>query len=151
MGDKFGNATIKFKLKPGVDKKMKNLFLAGLIRGAQEVVATAVKNHPYEDQTGNNTRSIGWAASGDGKTGFGPIQIEGTRPKGSKSEGSKAPSTGSGGIKDKAQNLTVAVVTASGYGGFLEVGTSNARAFPYLLPAFEQNKQFIKDQLTGIY
>ena len=135
----FGNASVSFKLKPGIDKELKKRFLAGQIRGGQEVVATAAKNHPYKDQRGHNTRSIGWTVSGSGKSSFGPATTQGNG------------SQGSAGISDNAGNITVAVVTTSGYGGYLEVGTGRMRPFPYLTPAFEANKEFIKKQLTGIY
>lgn len=139
MGKPLGNVSVKFRLKPGVERVMELKFLAALARGGQLVVADAARNHPYQDDSGNNTRSIGLAISGKGKSSFGPVQTQGNGPVGSQ------------GVNDKPDNLTVAVATTSGYGGYLEVGTERARQFPYILPAFEKNKQAIKQELTGIY
>ncbi len=113
--------------------------LRKLILGAQDIISEAVKNHPYTDQTGQNTRSLGWAASGLGKTGFGLLSTGGGETSASNS-----------GVLTTSTTVTVIVASSSGHGGFLEVGTRKMRAFPYIMPAYNKNKKAIMDSLKGI-
>lgn len=52
---------------------------------------------------------------------------------------------------EKADHLKYVVRTETGYGGFLELGTSKMPARPYLAPAFKEAKaEFISDLKEGI-
>jgi HK97 gp10 family phage protein len=44
----------------------------------------------------------------------------------------------------------VVVGSSSGYGGYLELGTSRMQPFPYIRPAMEANKSTFRKELTGI-
>ena len=82
-----------------------------------EVTRDAVKGSPWE--TGNNRRSIVGEASGMGMVASGGLgQIER--------------------IVDDAK-IEGAVYSSSGYGGYLETGTSKMPARPYIRPAMERN------------
>ena len=45
--------------------------------------------------------------------------------------------------------INASVVTSSGYGGYLEVGTRKKAARPYIIPAYMKHKSKIKDSLRG--
>lgn len=52
---------------------------------------------------------------------------------------------------EKAEHLKYVVRTETGYGGFLELGTSKMPARPYLAPAFKEAKsEFISDLKDGL-
>lgn len=52
---------------------------------------------------------------------------------------------------EKADHLKYAVRTETGYGGFLELGTSKMPARPYMAPAFKEAKaEFISDLKEGL-
>src|ERR1035437_418336 len=48
-------------------------------------------------------------------------------------------------VRRDKKGVRASVTTKSGYGGFLELGTKNMPAEPYLWPAFEQNIQRLPD------
>lgn len=48
------------------------------------------------------------------------------------------------------QNLGWAVYTQSGYGGYLEIGTSRMAARPYIRPAFDRAVGMLERALKGI-
>jgi len=109
------------------------------VKSAQRIVATAKRDHPYTDRTGNNTRRIGWAVSGPDDTQFGPL------------------TTGAGQIdssgadkESKRGEIDVIVATSSGYGGYLEIGTRKMNPYPYIYPAYERDKPKLDAALTNI-
>lgn len=69
----------------------------------------AIHVHPYKDRTATNTRSITSEASG----------------------------MGSNKVVD-SNKIQGAVYSESGYGGFVETGTSRMHAFPYIKPAADK-------------
>jgi HK97 gp10 family phage protein len=56
-------------------------------------------------------------------------------------------------VEDSAEGPQAELFTQSGYGGYLEVGTSKMRAQPYLWPAFEQHigklPAMVKEKIGG--
>ncbi len=80
-----------------------------------EVTRDAVKDSPWE--TGNNRRSIVGEASG-----MGMVAGQG----------------GSERLVDESK-IEGAVYSTSGYGGFLEVGTSKLNPRPYIKPAMDKS------------
>ena len=130
--------TFRVRLDPMAPKEISKAVLGGLILYAQDVVAYAARNHPYQDRTGVNSRSIGWTATGPNGGSFGAVTLGG------------GGSTSSHGVKAKGKQISVAVATTSGYGGFLETGTSKMRAFPYILPAMRATKPKLKQHLTKV-
>jgi len=110
------------------------------IRSAKEVVGRAAKNHPYKDQTGNNTKRIGFAVSAYGQSSFGSLETHGAGP--TDAQGS--------GVTAKPDDLTVIVATSSSYGGWLEIGTRKMQPFPYIRPAWEIEKPKLLASLKGI-
>jgi len=112
------------------------------VNSAQRIVADAARNHPYTDQTGNNTRRIGWAGSGPEQRGFGPLT---TNQAGTTS-------TAGSGKTSKPGDIDVMVATSSGYGGYLEVGTRRMKkkTGPYIYPAAEREKPKRERALTKI-
>lgn len=81
-----------------------------------EVQSEAIHSHPYKDRTGTNTRSITAEASG----------------------------FGGGQVVDQGK-IEGAIFSTSGYGGFLETGTSRMGAYPYIKPAADKKvKDFPK-------
>jgi len=127
--------------KDAIKKELILPIMVQYVKSAQRIVATAKKNHPYTDQTGNNTRRIGWAASGPDQTGFGPL----TTAVG------KTSSEGSGKTSPRGEP-SVIVATSSGYGGYLEVGTRRMKKTtgPYVYPAYEADQPELKRALTKI-
>lgn len=89
---------------------------------AMEVTRGAVQASPWE--TGNNRRSIVGEASGMGMVASG----------------------GGGRTERQVDDAKIegAVYSTSGYGGFLEVGTSKMPARPYITPAM--NKEFTAEK-----
>lgn len=156
-------ATVKLALRATKDivKDVSNAVLAGQIEFAQEVVAYAARHHPYKDQTGTNSRSIGWAAHGVGKD-WGPIR--GRQSAGGKKQPSLASLKKQGwevNIADKDNNSSqgapapsyeaeVIVATTSGYGGYLETGTVMMNPFPYIIPALNTKRDVLRQKLTRI-
>ena len=112
------------------------------VMSAQRIVAGAVKNATGMGMvdTGNNNRRVGYAVSGMGDTSLGPLKTSG--------EGDQS-SDGSG-ITTKADEIAVVVATSSGYGGYLEIGTSRMPARPYIYPAAEADKPKLQAALTRI-
>lgn len=55
--------------------------------------------------------------------------------------------TNSRSIRHSVSGKTAEIHTESGYGGWLEVGTSRMRARPYLRPAIERNKEKIAERI----
>ncbi len=131
------NAAIHMHLRRGdeVSQEIGERVLPPLIEGAQLVVAEAVRNHPYQTQTGTNDRSLGWCASPWGERNFGSVTT-----------GAGATASSGAGFS-KADRPTVLVASTSGYGGFLEVGTSKMRAYPYLGPALTRLRKEILQKL----
>jgi len=94
------------KIKEG-QKKLKEAIKKGISDVVRDIANTAIKEHPYKDQSGTNTRSIRFEVGPGGAVAKG--ELEG------------------------------AVYSTSGYGGYLETGTVNMPAFPYLKPALDRN------------
>lgn len=130
---------LKWNLRPREEvlDEVSNAVLEKLVEGAKNIVAHARKNHPYQDRTGENTRSIGWAVSPRGDRQFGPLTTG-------------AGSTSTQGISSEGKSPVIIVATSSGHGGFLETGTVNMPAFPYIVPAFNAWKARILKSLEGI-
>ncbi len=55
--------------------------------------------------------------------------------------------TNSRSIRHSVAGKTAEIHTESGYGGYLEVGTSRMPARPYLRPAIERNKRKIAERI----
>lgn len=52
-------------------------------------------------------------------------------------------------VEDGPDGPHAELFTASGYGGYLEIGTSKMRAQPYLYPAFVLKMQGIQDRIKA--
>ena len=101
------NVTVELNLKTDEAKeKVVKAAREGMLDTVREIHSFAVHNHPYKDRTGTNTRSLTFEASG----------------------------SGGGQVVDQGK-IEGAVFSTSGYGGFLETGTSRMSAFPYIKPA----------------
>jgi HK97 gp10 family phage protein len=140
MGTTVVQSDIRVKLIP-VDEFLEEVsdpVLEVLAEGAEDIVQYARENHPYQDRTGTNTASIGWAISAYGRETFGTLKTG----KGAESVG--------GEIQSERDNPTAIVASSSGYGGFLEVGTRFMQAFPYIKPAFDALKDKIFKSLEDI-
>ena len=131
-------ASLQLRLKPGATEEVLDAVLGGFIEYAQEVVSFAVKNHPYTDRSGKNSGSIGWVSSKLGTANFGKVSLA--------NGGTSSPI----GAASRKNRIEVAVVTTSGYGGHLEVGTVKMNAFPYIVPAVVATKPEFKKALTGV-
>lgn len=95
---------LKIKQAPA---KIKNAIKQAIKDVVRDIANTAIKEHPYRDVTGTNTRSIMYEVGPGGAVAKG--ELEG------------------------------AIYSTSGYGGYLETGTVNMPAFPYLKPALDKN------------
>ena len=128
--------------KRALDKELYPKIAVKYIESAQRIVAGAVKNATAMGMvdTSNNNRRIGYAVSGMGETSLGPLKTSG--------EGDQS-SDGSG-VTTKAEEIAVVAATSSGYGAFLEIGTSRMTARPYIYPAAEQEAPKLKQSLTKI-
>lgn len=125
------NTSIRFKFRPEARDEIAAEVEAGLIRGAQLVVADAMRMSPF--LTGTNRRSLGWASSGLHKGEFGMLQTQ-------------AENVPVGGAKlASPETVDVIVATSSGYGGWLELKTK-----AYIVPALEKNRGSIMAELKGI-
>lgn len=133
------SVSLKWNLRPRerVLDEVADSVLKKLAKGAKNVSNHAKKNHPYQDRTGTNTKSIGWAVSPRGQSTFEAL-----------STGLGKVSAGS--IKSNPKFAEALVASTSSYGGFLETGTVNMPAFPYLMPAFNAWKARIMKSLAGI-
>lgn len=112
--------TVEVELRLDIEKVTKKVIEANTLAMRDTVVAItndAVKLSPY--QTGHNRRSIASEVSGMGVVASG----------------------GEGGSERMVddEKLEGAVYSTSGYGGYLETGTSKMLARPYLLPALDMN------------
>lgn len=105
---------------PAVAKGVKE----GIDMGMRAIVRAAARMSPY--RTGHNARSISYTTSWG--SGDGPMRNE-TSVLGSFTDG-------------KGKHVA-AVMTGSGYGGYLEVGTSRFPARPYIRPAVEQEATYL--------
>lgn len=125
MGIK-ANAVVKFQLRPrgGIMEETSTGILTGLIEWVQLVVREVVKpppmGSPYD--TGHNRRSVGWMISPYGESGFGTLK---TLDLGEQS---------TRGLRTTNDSPVVAIATSSGYGGWLEIGTTKMPARPYVVP-----------------
>jgi HK97 gp10 family phage protein len=92
--------------------------------GLRDTIVTIHKDvmeiHPWQTQTGNNSRSIRSQVSG-----MGSVAGEGAD---------------SDRLVDDTKN-EAACFSTSGYGGFLETGTSKMSAKPYFRPALDRHKE----------
>ena len=89
--------------------KMGKAMEAGLRDTIVEIANTVITVHPWQTQTGNNSRSI----------------------------------------KYEAKGLTASVFSTSGYGGFLETGTSRMAAYPYFKPAVDRHVRNLGKNIKG--
>ena len=85
-----------------------------------DIANTAMHEHPWKNQTGNNMRSIQYEASGFG-----------------------------GGQVVDQNKIEGAVFSTSGYGGFLETGTVRMPAFPYFKPAADRHVPKFPEKMKG--
>ena len=113
--------------------------LEALVKGAQRIVSYAVKSHPYTDRTGHNTRSIGYAISPYGTRSFGSLTTGGGSSE-------SVPDS----ISSDSRQPSVLIAGTSGYSGWLEIGTTRMKAFPYILPAYKANVAGIMRSLKDI-
>ena len=97
---------VKLKTKE-VQEKVRRAVKESLRDTVADIANTAIKDHPYRDRTGNNTRSIRFEVGPGQEIARG--ELEG------------------------------AIYSTSGYGGYLETGTVNMPAQPYLKPALDMN------------
>ncbi len=88
--------------------------------------------------TGLNFSSLGWAISPHGTTSFEPVRTIGTGHH-SASE-----------IQAADDQISTIVVTTSGYGGWLEVGSQGRQARTFITPAALKNVPEFGRLLTGI-
>lgn len=116
------NFTVEMNLKTKeVSEKMIKAGREAMRDVVVDVANMAIKDHPWKNVTGNNMRSIKYEASGFGSS-EGIIN------------------------QDKVEG---AVYSTSGYGGFLETGTSRMPAFPYIKPAGDRHVPKFPDKLKG--
>ena len=106
-----------------------------LINIAQDAQAEAVKLSPKK--TGHNARSIGYAISVWGSKEFGTLTTKG-------------PKLSAKGKKSAAERVTIKLESASGYGGFIELGTRFMPARPYLKPAIMNVRPRIRKHLAAM-
>ncbi|MEE9159924.1 MAG: hypothetical protein V3U60_16255 [Gammaproteobacteria bacterium] len=125
------NTSVRFRVRPEARDEIGAEVEAGLIRGAQLVVADAMRESPYD--TGHNARSLGWAASGLHKANFGILST------------SRGDETSKGTKVANPQTVDVIVAGSSGYSGYLELKTK-----AYIMPALEKNRGAIMAELKGI-
>jgi hypothetical protein len=86
--------------------------------------------------TGHNRRSLTMDAFMDGQR------------VGGQSEGDFSLDASVMGVKAKGPSFRI--YSQSGYGGYLELGTSKQQAQPHIYPAFEEMSEFLKSELTGV-
>lgn len=98
-----------------------------------EVANSSIKLSPWK--TGNNRRSIFFGASG-----FNHEQASG------EGRGSEDTWTGEDRSLLDDSKIEGAVYSSSGYGGFLETGTSKMPAQPYMKPSLDMN--FTQEKFT---
>lgn len=124
---------IELKLKPIADISPELLapFVAALVNTAQNIQTKA--SIASRKVTGNNARSIGWAVSYPGAGSFSSLLTVGNGPE----EVTAVQ-------KRNEKEVMVVVAGTSGYSGYLEV------KYPYLMPAFEEEKPLLMKALEGI-
>jgi HK97 gp10 family phage protein len=132
------SVTLNLKTKE-VQAKVNGACRTGLRNTIVLIANYAVKNSPW--RYGNNRRSLHYAVSG---MGHNQASIEGRQPQ----DTWTGPDTS---ILDESK-LESVVYSTSGYGGYLETGTSKMPARPYIEPGYELNKDklvpFIKEALN---
>ena len=121
-----------------LDRELWPKVVKAYIESAQRVVAGAVKNHPYHDRTGNNTRRIGWSVAAPGKS-LGPLA---TAAGQTSTQGSE--------VTAKKDDVTAIVATSSGYGGWLEIGTKRMGPYPAIYPAYKRELPKLNSELKDI-
>jgi HK97 gp10 family phage protein len=97
----------------------------GMADGFAQMVRVAARMSPY--LTGNNARLISWTTNWGEQAGNSH--------------------TPSGQVIRKKGHLSGAIFTQSGYGGYLELGTSRMAARPYIRPAVEQEGQYMVERI----
>ncbi|MFA5558619.1 MAG: hypothetical protein WDA59_04055 [Methanofastidiosum sp.] len=83
-------------------------------------------------KTGHNRRSIAYKWETEPKTRMG-APLSGEKPFSEE--------------EPELKSLETAVWSSSGYGGYLETGTSRTRAFPYFRPALDKNIGKLPEEL----
>jgi len=119
--------TVRIGTSLNTESVNKKVTEAGLLAMRNIVVLIAnhaVQNSPW--RTGNNRRSIHYGVSGM------PHQRAS-----SESPGAKDSSSGADESLVEGDRVQGAVYSTSGYGGFLETGTSKMRAQPYIKPGLD--------------
>lgn len=96
----------------------------GIDRGMRAIIRTAARMSPY--LTGHNARMISYVTSWG--TGDGPLRNE--------------RSVLGSSVSNRGKH-SAAVMTGSGYGGWLELGTHRMPARPYIRPAVEQEAMYL--------
>lgn len=116
-------ARFTLNMNPRFGDQVAGAVKRGIDKGMQAIVRTAARMSPY--RTGHNARMISYVTSWG--SGSGPLRNE-TSALGSAMQDTKH---------------RAAVMTGSGYGGWLEIGTARIPARPYIRPAVEQEATFI--------
>jgi len=116
---KIDDAEVMANIKK-LGNKMTAAFEYGLTTTVAEIANDAIKTS--KRVTGNNARSI---AYGVGKT--------------KKREGTPAAGRSFSPLEPTPKPFTGEIYSTSGYGGFLETGTSKMSAQPYFKPALDRN------------
>lgn len=127
-------ARFSLNMNPRFGDQVAGAVKTGIDRGMRAIVRTAARLSPY--RTGHNARMVSYTTSWG--SGSGPLRNE-TSALGSSVQDSKH---------------RAAIMTGSGYGGWLELGTGTMKARPYIRPAVEQEAMYllrsIRDALRSI-
>lgn len=59
--------------------------------------------------------------------------------------------TNSASITWDGENMKYRVYTQSSYGGFLELGTSQNKPYPYIWPAFQKEQNVFLNRIKGLF
>lgn len=136
------NVSVRLNIRPSKDvmDELNVAVLVALVEWIQLVVREAVKPPPEGSpfDTGKNRRSIGWMISKHGSSTFGTLSTVGS--------GQHSP----GSVRTESAIPIVALATSSGYGGWLEIGTSRMSPRPYLVPAVKKLRSKLDGALSDI-
>lgn len=119
-------ASLDLHLNPEFGEQVKEAVKGGMEDGFRQMTRVAARLSPY--RTGNNARLISWTSTW-GKRG------ENTDVSGDEAE--------------VPGELGGAIFTQSGYGAYLELGTSRMGARPYIRPAVEQEVNYMLGRIKA--